>query len=265
MPQCWVALGGNLGDVEQTFHSALAHLRAQPGVCLGELSTIHRTAAVGDETRGDETRGDEAGGDFRNAAVGVETALAPLELLDLLQACETALGRVRVRHWGPRTLDLDLLLYGDAVLDLPRLQVPHPHLWLRRFVLDPLTEIAADVVHPVKHRTIGELRSRLLVRPFTCALAGGSPTQRQEIRAAMEWDFPSLDFCEWPPGAAAIESNESNLIEPALIAWLGTEPGSATSFSSLPSFPRLDLTTLAPPSQSTAVTLRHVLQAALGV
>ena len=249
MSECWVALGGNLGDVEQTFHSALDRIGAHPGVRVRCLSSIHRTVPVGNQ----------AGGDFRNAAAGLETELAPLDLLDLLQDCETALGRVRLGHWGPRTLDLDLLLYGDAVLDVPRLRVPHPHFWFRRFVLDPLVEIAADVVHPVKGRSIRELQSRLLVRPLICALSGRTDEIRRECRAELAPEFPEVELIEWNAWAVPLE--------PALIAWLGPEAGvcdSAATFSALPSVPRLDVAALASETDTPSATLRHVLHAALG-
>src|SRR5690242_4451407 len=123
MPDCWIALGGNLGPVRQTFADALDLLRDAPGVSIREVSPIHQTRPVGSA----------AGSEYANAAAALTTDLAPLALLDLLLSIENRLGRVRETHWGPRTLDLDLLLYGSETIDLPRLTVPHPHLWYRRF------------------------------------------------------------------------------------------------------------------------------------
>ena len=85
---------------------------------------------------------------FLNGAVAIETALAPRELLDLLLEIERSLGRVREERWGPRTIDLDLLVYGDEVVDEPGLRVPHPHLHERRFALEPLAELAPELDVP---------------------------------------------------------------------------------------------------------------------
>src|SRR5262245_21273994 len=125
MPHCLIALGGNLGAVERSFEGALQRLADAPRCALVAASRLHRTAAVGTD----------AGPEFLNAAAEVATELAPLELLDLLQSIERDFGRIRGTHWGPRTLDLDLLFYGSEIIDLPRLVVPHPAVWHRRFVL----------------------------------------------------------------------------------------------------------------------------------
>ncbi|HEX9861310.1 MAG TPA: 2-amino-4-hydroxy-6-hydroxymethyldihydropteridine diphosphokinase, partial [Nitrospirota bacterium] len=92
-----------------------------------------------------------------NAAAEVMTALSPMELLRLCQDIENRLGRVRTVKWGPRTADLDILLYGDAVMDTPELKIPHPLMHERRFVLEPLAEVAPGAVHPVTGMTISQL------------------------------------------------------------------------------------------------------------
>jgi 2-amino-4-hydroxy-6-hydroxymethyldihydropteridine diphosphokinase len=129
----YVGLGANLGDREATIRAAIAEL---PGV-LG-VSTLRETDPVGvtDQPR------------FLNGVAALETGLQPQELLDLLLAVERRLGRERRERWGPRTIDLDLLLYGDEVIDEEGLTVPHPHLHERRFVLEPLAEIAPSLVIP---------------------------------------------------------------------------------------------------------------------
>ncbi|MFN0199281.1 MAG: 2-amino-4-hydroxy-6-hydroxymethyldihydropteridine diphosphokinase [Planctomycetaceae bacterium] len=180
----WIALGGNLGDVDSTIAQALQLLNDTPGIALLSSSTMHRTAPVGDN----------AGTPFGNAVAHLATDLEPLELLNRLQEIETQLGRVRTMRWGPRTLDLDLLLYGDEVIDHPRLQIPQPACWYRRFVLDPWVEIGAYVIHSVKRLTIGELRARLLVRPLSFTLVGGSLKQRDELLRTLNRQFPKIQW-----------------------------------------------------------------------
>jgi 2-amino-4-hydroxy-6-hydroxymethyldihydropteridine diphosphokinase len=202
--------------------------------------------------------GDAAGDDFLNSAAELATELAPRELLQRLQEIENQFGRERTLRWGPRTLDLDLILYGDVVIDEPDLQVPHPACWYRRFVLDPLAELAPEVVHPVKQLTIGKLRARLLDRPLRVCLAGGSALQRATLRHRFAAEFSDIAVEDWHWNATAGQSL------PALLLWLGREteldPNVAT-FNGLPELPRLDATALAGDLET---AIRHVLQAAVG-
>jgi len=131
----FVGLGGNLGDARTAVLWALAELDRLPGTRMVCSSSLYRSAPVG------------AGGpDYVNAVAKLETHLAPLDLLDGLQALELQAGRERPYLNAPRTLDLDVLLYADRVLDLPRLKVPHPRMWQRAFVLRPLAEIEPGLV-----------------------------------------------------------------------------------------------------------------------
>lgn len=180
MTACLISLGGNQGDVAQAFDLAIQRLAESPQVVVQDRSSLHRTRPVG------EFAGDE----FLNAALLLRTSLAPVELLDLLLAIETELGRTRETHWGPRTLDLDLLLFGtETIRDLPRLQVPHPACWYRRFVLDPLMEIAAEFEHPEKKVSISELHRRLLVRPLNVGVLGSTRTNDQLLKS-LQPQFP---------------------------------------------------------------------------
>jgi 2-amino-4-hydroxy-6-hydroxymethyldihydropteridine diphosphokinase len=131
-----VGLGGNLGDVAATLHDAMHALDALPGTRLARASRLYRTPAWGNTAQPD----------FVNAAALLETQLDVRDLLDALLDVERRFGRDRElgERWGPRTLDLDLLLYGDAVIDEPGLRVPHPHLHERAFALLPLAEVAAE-------------------------------------------------------------------------------------------------------------------------
>ncbi len=149
-----IALGGNVGDSQAILTDALGRIDNQPGCRVVARSTFHRTSPVG---------GPAGQEDYLNAAAVVETRLAPQQLLDLLQRIEADLGRDRAREqrWGPRTCDLDILLYGDREISTPTLTVPHPRLVERRFVLEPLVEIAPDVGIPGQARTPAELLAAL--------------------------------------------------------------------------------------------------------
>ncbi|MGE5385491.1 MAG: 2-amino-4-hydroxy-6-hydroxymethyldihydropteridine diphosphokinase [Betaproteobacteria bacterium] len=136
--QAFVAIGANIGDPVATVHSAVSALSASPDVRLVAASSLYRTAPIGLLHQPD----------FINAAVRLETRLSPLSLLDRLFELEADFGRTRKTRNGPRSLDLDLLLFDDLALDTPRLTLPHPRLHLRAFVLAPLAEIAPDLVIP---------------------------------------------------------------------------------------------------------------------
>jgi 2-amino-4-hydroxy-6-hydroxymethyldihydropteridine diphosphokinase len=139
MPVAYIGVGANLGDREATMRAALAALDATPGIRVVAVSSFRETEPVGyvDQPR------------FLNAAAAVETELDARGLLDALLAVERGLGRTREGpRFGPRTIDLDLLLFGDAEVDEPGLTVPHPRLHERAFVLEPLAELVPELVVP---------------------------------------------------------------------------------------------------------------------
>jgi 2-amino-4-hydroxy-6-hydroxymethyldihydropteridine diphosphokinase len=154
--RAYVGLGANLGDREGTIGRAVSLLGEEDAVEVVAVSTLRET----------EPWGPVAQPRFLNGAVALETELGTRALLDLLLEIEQRLGRVRSERWGPRTIDLDLLLYGDAVVDEPGLTLPHPRLHERRFALEPLAELAPDTVVPGRG-TVGEL---------LLSLAAGEPS-----------------------------------------------------------------------------------------
>ena len=133
----WIGLGANLGERAAALRKALAGIDALPGTRVLRVSSLYRSAPV-----------DAGGPDYLNAVAEITTLLAPLALLEALQALEHAAGRDRPHRNAPRTLDLDILLYGDLRLDTATLMLPHPRMHERAFVLLPLAELAPERVLP---------------------------------------------------------------------------------------------------------------------
>jgi 2-amino-4-hydroxy-6-hydroxymethyldihydropteridine diphosphokinase len=165
----YISLGSNLGDRRDYIQRAAEALRRTPGVLDVRMSTLHETEPVG---------GPPGQGMYLNAAARLETDLDAPALLAILLDVEARLGRRRSEKWGPRVIDLDLLLFDDQVIDTPGLTVPHPRMHERRFVLEPLAEIAAGVSHPVLKLTISELL-RGLIDPKFMTLIEQARSQRR--------------------------------------------------------------------------------------
>lgn len=158
----YLSLGSNLGDRESHLRSAIQRLPAKE-IEVRRLSSLYET----------EPRDLGAQPWFLNLVLEAETKAFPLQLLDRLQAIEREMGRKRTVAKGPRNIDLDILLYGSVVIQTPKLSIPHPRLAERRFVLEPLAELAPDARHPVLRRSIRDLlrtvepqRVRLFAPPF---------------------------------------------------------------------------------------------------
>jgi len=151
----YIGLGSNLGDRGANVLTAIAELGKVPGVEVVQVSSMMDNPAVG---------GPEGSPAFLNAVAEIETSLASHSLMDQLLEVERKMGRVRKMKWEPRIIDLDLLLYGDAIISTDELMVPHPLMHERKFVLVPMAEIAPEVVHPAMRMTMKGLLDDLVQR-----------------------------------------------------------------------------------------------------
>lgn len=149
MTRAYISLGSNMGDKVASLKQAVELLQAHEHIQVIRVSSIYDTDPVGYEDQDV----------FMNIVAEVETELTGEELLTVCQSIEQELKRVRVVRWGPRTMDLDIILYGDEVIDTPILTVPHPRMHERAFVLVPLVELNAEVIHPVHRKSAEELLS----------------------------------------------------------------------------------------------------------
>jgi len=155
----YLSLGSNAGDKYKILETAVNELDRPGEIQLCRLSAFYKTEPVGMES--------EAW--FINCAAQITTSLSPLELLDRLEEMEFSMGRNSKGNCKDRTLDIDILLYDDMIVSFPRLFIPHPRMAGRRFVLEPLCEIAPDIMHPLLRKTTGQL----------CAMLEGQAVQRE--------------------------------------------------------------------------------------
>jgi 2-amino-4-hydroxy-6-hydroxymethyldihydropteridine diphosphokinase len=151
----FVGFGSNVGDRMAHINGAVAAIGRTPGVTVRLVSSLHETEPIG---------GPPGQGMFLNAVALLETQLEPVELLCVLQQIEVQFGRERTVRCGERTLDLDLLLFDDRVLQTAELCVPHPRMRTRRFVLEPLVEVGPEAVDPETHRPFAEILAELKER-----------------------------------------------------------------------------------------------------
>ena len=161
----YIGFGSNIGNRLAHIRNAIHALSKTEGITLQKISALYKTDPVGYEAQAY----------FLNGVAAIQTNLPPLSLLHTLKDIEIAIGRKHRIRWGPREIDLDILIYGDLCLQTEKLVIPHPEMHLRRFVLAPLTEIAPDLVHPVFQETIHALLENLeddkpIVKKEDCAL-----------------------------------------------------------------------------------------------
>lgn len=249
MTRCSIALGGNLGNTQDTFEKALTALRVSDQQILA-VSQPFRTPAMGSH----------AGSDFLNAAALIETPLEPFDFLNLLHQIENDLGRKRSNHWGPRIIDLDLLLYDSLVLDENHIVVPHPTLWYRRFVLEPLAEVAGSWAHPCLQQTVVDLLAQLNKSPLQLVVADATSKMLAELhqRLTPDWDsdqFVLLTEQQFsgdvfatiaPPNVDNIPSRTQPSLESGRIVRLPFRPDDVSSIDHLMMFLRDFLTAAIP-------------------
>ena len=151
MHVAYIGFGSNIGDRLVHIQNAIHALLKTEGITLQKISSVYETDPVGYEAQ-------EA---FLNGVATIQTSLSPFSLLHTLKNIETVIGRKHRIRWGPREIDLDILIYGDLCLQTEKLIIPHPEMHLRGFVLVPLAEIAPDLMHPVFQESIQNLLNRL--------------------------------------------------------------------------------------------------------
>ncbi len=152
---CYLGLGSNIGDRGANLAKAVQRLAQIPAIEIVKTSSIYETAPVGPQDQPD----------FFNQVVQADVSCSARRLLEYVRGIEQDMGRVRTRRWGERIIDIDILLYGDETIDQPDLQIPHPQMLARQFVLVPLAEIAPDLVLPDGRRADDAAASDAQVRP----------------------------------------------------------------------------------------------------
>jgi 2-amino-4-hydroxy-6-hydroxymethyldihydropteridine diphosphokinase len=172
MADCLIGLGSNLGDRGAQLDQACRLLCGHPQIQLRACSTFRATRPIGGPG------GQEA---FLNAALRITTSLPPEQLLLVVRDVEQQLGRERHERWGPRVIDVDVLLYDQQVVDTDELTLPHPRMAVRRFVLGPACEVAAEMIHPTTGWSIARLLQRLDELPRYVAIAGTDPAQTAHL------------------------------------------------------------------------------------
>src|SRR3982750_3429784 len=150
MVDVFLLLGSNLGDRKLYLEEAIQHISE-------EVAPVVKRSAVYET----QSWGKTDSPDYLNQVVLVQTELSAQTILQKILNIEWKIGRIREEKWGPRIIDIDILFYGDALIDEPELKVPHPELHKRRFTLDPLAEIAPNLIHPVLHKNILQLKDEL--------------------------------------------------------------------------------------------------------
>ena len=206
MPVCLIGLGSNQGDRRAILTEAVSRLAGHPQIELLGCSAWNETVAVG---------GRRNQPSFLNGAVVLRTSLAPQSLLTCLQQIEKGLGRRRAERWGPRTIDLDLLLYDELALDSAELTLPHPRMAWRRFVLEPAAEVAGEMIHPTTRWSVARLLDHINAAPPYVAVAGGIAAGKSRLAERLAAALPAR-LIEETPDWNRMKSFYAN---PAGLAW----------------------------------------------
>ncbi|MEX0612997.1 MAG: 2-amino-4-hydroxy-6-hydroxymethyldihydropteridine diphosphokinase [Pirellulales bacterium] len=209
MATCLLGLGSNVGDSEATLRAALNEIDALPNARLRRRSEWHRCRPLG---------GPRDQAEFLNAAAVIETTIPPLTLLDELQGIESRHGRQRGERWAPRTLDIDVLLYGNEVAETEMLTLPHPRMSFRRFVLRPAAEVAPRMLHPVIGWPVERLLLHLDAASDQAAVLSPSESLRSEVATLLASRFGAATSAR-PQFATA-----DQLWPPAVTTWLDISP-----------------------------------------
>jgi 2-amino-4-hydroxy-6-hydroxymethyldihydropteridine diphosphokinase len=189
MPICLIGLGSNQGDRRTTLDAAVVEIGRLPQITRTVVSAWRETAPIGGPA--EQPR-------FLNGALRAETSLGPHDLLACLQQIENRLGRQRAERWGSRTIDLDLLLYDELVLDTPSLTLPHPRMAWRRFVLEPAAEVAGAMLHPTIGWTVGRLLAHLNSAQPYVAITGPIAAGKTHLAGRLAAAIPARLIAERP-------------------------------------------------------------------
>jgi 2-amino-4-hydroxy-6-hydroxymethyldihydropteridine diphosphokinase len=248
MSTCLLGLGSNVGDREATLRAALDQIDALPNVRVAKRSEWHRAKPIG---------GPPGQGDFLNASAVIETTIPPLPLLDELQDIESRHGRQRGERWAPRTLDIDVLLYGNEVAETEMLTLPHPRMTFRRFVLEPAAEVAPRMLHPTIGWPVQRLLLHLDAARDLAALVSPSEALRRDVAARLESEF-SAKTVEHPQlGTADQLWPADSTIWLDMSAWMAGTTKPAATNPKLPyaaaAFPKLTILLDAPSTSQDVV------------
>lgn len=215
MPHCLVALGANLGDALSTLMQSAKAIGALPGVQLQRVSRLIESAPVGGP--GEQPR-------FTNGVAAIETELPPHELLHALHEVEQRFGRQRRDRWEARTLDIDLLLYGDRASGEHGVQTPHPRMTFRPFVMIPAAEVAGDWPHPLLGRTLAELNTLRSSGADRLAVLGGPSWLVELARDGVPANGPevvtTLDPDAAPPRLSVVSGEPAPITGGGPTLWL---------------------------------------------
>ncbi len=209
--RCLIALGANRGDCAASIDAAFDSLGQSPARLI-RASSHHRTAPVG---------GPDGQQEFINAAAVIETSMEPAEVIRWLLEIEQGMGGVRTQRWGPRQIDLDLILYVDQIVELPGLSLPHPRMAFRRFVLEPAAEAAPEMMHPVFLMTMQELLDHLNQTTHSLVIESSNTDAAREWAGKITNRFPEARLIDAEDSGSTTNERTSSPAEPHSAVYVG--------------------------------------------